>query len=77
MVPNKWTTFEYIQEMKNSYMNCMFVNPSYSWKSGVTGKKIGYSLRRVMVFDLTLMFGTGNEPTIEEFNRMFPDVYYS
>lgn len=30
-----------------------------------------------MVFDLTAMFGAGNEPTVEEFNTMFPDVYYS
>lgn len=31
-----------------------------------------------MVFDLTKMFGSGNEPaTVEEFEAMFPEGYYS
>lgn len=29
-----------------------------------------------MIIDLTQMFGAGNEPTIEEFEAMFPDEYY-
>ena len=34
--------------------------------------KVSYQL-----FDLTLMFGAGNEPTsVEEFNRLFPKPYY-
>ena len=28
------------------------------------------------LFNLTQMFGSGNEPTIEEFNEMFPNDYY-
>ena len=28
------------------------------------------------LFDLTLMFGAGNEPTAEQFERMFPKDYY-
>lgn len=28
------------------------------------------------IFDLTQMFGEGNEPTIEEFNALFPNSYY-
>lgn len=32
---------------------------------------------KVQIFDLTLMFGTGNEPTtVEEFEKMFPADYY-
>lgn len=31
---------------------------------------------RFMLFDLTQMFGAGNEPTAEEFEAMFPDNYY-
>lgn len=32
---------------------------------------------RIMLFDLTLMFGAGNEPaTVEEFEAMFPLPYY-
>ena len=30
----------------------------------------------VNLFDLTQMFGSGNEPTIQEFNEMFPNDYY-
>lgn len=77
MVPNQWTTISMIGELKNNPMVACFMNPSMTWTSGLEGKNIGYSLRRVMLFDLTLMFGTGNEPTVEEFNRMFPEVYYA
>ena len=32
---------------------------------------------KIQIFDLTLMFGSGNEPsTVEEFEKMFPDAYY-
>lgn len=77
MVPNQWTTISIIGELKNKPMVACFMNPSINWTQGLTGKNIGYSLRRVMMFDLTLMFGTGNEPTVEEFNRMFPETYYA
>lgn len=77
MVPNQWTTFSGVYELKKAPMAVCFFNPSYNWTAGLTGKNIGYSMRRVMMFDLTLMFGTGNEPTVEEFNRMFPEVYYA
>lgn len=30
----------------------------------------------IQLFDLTQMFGEGNEPTIEEFEAMFPNDYY-
>lgn len=30
----------------------------------------------INVFDLTQMFGEGNEPTIAEFNALFPNSYY-
>ena len=77
MVPNQWTTFSGVFETKRAPMAVCFFNPSYNWTAGLTGKNIGYSMRRVMMFDLTLMFGTGNEPTVEEFNRMFPEKYYA
>lgn len=36
-----------------------------------------YEFRDLMLIDLTLMFGTGNEPsTVEEFEKMFPATYY-
>lgn len=35
------------------------------------------SVRNLMIFDLTVMFGSGNEPTsVEEFEKMFPNDYY-
>lgn len=37
----------------------------------------GYKLDNIMLFDLTAMFGAGNEPaTVEEFRAMFPADYY-
>lgn len=33
-------------------------------------------LQNFNIFDLTQMFGSGNEPSIDEFNTMFPDLYY-
>ena len=76
MKSGEWTTFTYIQEMTLGDMVSCFFNPTDTLPSGLTGKNIGYSMRRVMIFDLTLMFGKGNEPTIEEFNRLFPNTYY-
>lgn len=36
-----------------------------------------WSLKNVILIDLTLMFGKGNEPsTVEEFEAMFPENYY-
>lgn len=35
------------------------------------------SVRNLMIFDLTVMFGSGNEPsTVEEFEKIFPTDYY-
>lgn len=35
-----------------------------------------YQIRNVQVFDLTQMFGSGNEPTLEEFSALFYLPYY-
>lgn len=35
-----------------------------------------YTVKNWMIFDLTEMFGAGNEPTMEEFDIMFPENYY-
>lgn len=32
--------------------------------------------KNFILLDLTLMFGAGNEPTVEEFEAMFPEDYY-
>lgn len=44
---------------------------------GRAGLEAGTYNIRLIVIDLTLMFGTGNEPaTVEEFEKMFPLDYY-
>lgn len=41
-----------------------------------SGVNCSYRVGNIKVVDLTLLFGSGNEPTVEEFERMFPaDVY--
>ena len=40
------------------------------------GVTCSYRVGNVKVIDLTQMFGAGNEPTIEEFEAMFPASYY-
>lgn len=37
---------------------------------------VEWQIRNTCIFDLTKMFGAGNEPTIEEFEDMFPADYY-
>ena len=34
------------------------------------------NLRNIQLFDLTAMFGAGNEPTLEQFRALFPHDYY-
>jgi hypothetical protein len=42
-----------------------------------TRKHHTISVKNLMIFDLTVMFGSGNEPTtVEEFEAMFPEDYY-
>ena len=42
-----------------------------------TQKRCTISVKNLMIFDLTQMFGSGNEPsTVEEFEKMFPNDYY-
>lgn len=49
--------------------------------TGISGLKVGTVFNdvkiKIQVFDLTAMFGAGNEPsTVEEFEAMFPADYY-
>lgn len=42
-----------------------------------TQKRCTISVKNLMIFDLTSMFGSGNEPaSVEEFEKMFPADYY-
>lgn len=43
----------------------------------LTGNSVKVTFSNRQIFDLTAMFGTGNEPsTVEEFEAMFPADYY-
>ena len=49
--------------------------------TGISGFVVGTVFNdvkiKIQIFDLTLMFGTGNEPsTVEEFEKIFPADYY-
>lgn len=49
--------------------------------TGISGLAIGTVFTnvkiKIQIFDLTVMFGSGNEPsTVEEFEKMFPAAYY-
>lgn len=57
----------------------VLVNNATSWftqhDAGCAGQTVTF--KDVQLFDLTLMFGAGNEPaTVEEFEAMFPADYY-
>lgn len=41
-----------------------------------SGVNCSYRVGNIKVIDLTLLFGSGNEPTVEEFERMFPAESY-
>lgn len=48
----------------------------YAKSGGSVGDS--YEFEKPQIFDLTKMFGSGNEPsTVEEFEAMFPEDYYS
>ena len=36
-----------------------------------------FTIWNIMLLDLTVMFGQGNEPTADEFKALFPDDYYA
>lgn len=51
-------------------------NGDFSFRKYYEETNSPVSVKNAMVFDLTQMFGAGNEPTIEEFEAMFPADYY-
>ena len=51
------------------------VGGTYSLVNG-TGQSISVTGGTDEVFDLSLMFGTGNEPTLDEFTSLYPLPYY-
>lgn len=60
----------------SDYYYGSYSNPSGNillrvYDSDIIGKSISFQF-----FDLTLMFGSGNEPTKAEFEFLFPNLYY-
>ena len=53
--------------------------PFYLQIINKTGKEVTFKNAkfRFMLFDLTKMFGSGNEPSSDEFEAMFPNDYYA
>lgn len=63
----------FIFEMSDKHWDSNWLSAIYSDKDTVFNK-LKFS---VMLIDLTLMFGSGNEPaSVEEFEAMFPNDYY-
>lgn len=54
----------------NSYVQYVIEDQNTSGWGNIT-------VKNAMVFDLTRMFGSGNEPTLEQFRALFPLSYYS
>lgn len=68
---NEWHTCETIFTANNDYTAS--ANP-YFYGLGTEGDTV--QLKNVMIIDLTDLYGAGNEPTAEQFRKMFPNEYY-
>ena len=75
---NIWYTYSDIispQKGDDSGRPFSIIFSSYNDNTFESGDK--FMFKNIMVFDLTKMFGAGNEPsTPEEFEAMFPEDYY-
>lgn len=72
--PNKWVSFGAIGSLTND-SSTFYIKPPFSYSNLREGSS--YSVSNVMLFDLTAMFGEGNEPeTVEEFRKVYNEVYY-
>lgn len=72
--PDKWVSFGAIDSLTNDGSK-FYIKPPFSYENLREGSS--YSISNVMLFDLTAMFGVGNEPaTVEEFRAVYNDAYY-
>lgn len=75
---DKWTFVWRIWESPQNNNRISTIRPPWSYTSA-NGAKAGdwYAIKDAMFFDLTAMFGAGNEPaTVEEFRAVYNDAYY-
>ena len=68
-----WTTIRYIWTGVEREGSKLVIRGNNSLDPNTD---INFSIKNVMCIDLTEMFGPGSEPTLEEFEAMFPDEYY-
>ena len=69
-----WQKFIFTPNEKSIDKNPYFALRPIRYTNNTT---FNYEFRDLMLIDLTLMFGTGNEPaTVAEFEKMFPAEYY-
>lgn len=71
-VTNEWTYCANI-ETSNRTVTALNIAP----RTPFTAELNTYSFRNLICIDLTAMFGTGNEPTAEEFRALYPNSYYT
>ncbi len=72
---NTWTKIKKIATpRKLDYGNRFYIFFNAIPRTIQEGEEV--KTRNICVFDLTQMFGAGNEPTVEEFEAMFPGDYY-
>lgn len=75
---NKWTFVSRIWQAPETRYRTSTIRPPWAYTSA-NGAKAGdwYAIKDAMFFDLTAMFGAGNEPaSVEEFRAIFNDAYY-
>lgn len=72
---NSWTTVE-IRYVPTESSRAVAFSIGFDGKNKVSDGSDCCAMRNIQYFDLTKMFGAGNEPSIEEFRTMFPEDYY-
>ena len=68
---NVYTTV-YDRFLSSNNYSSLVTSPGSIMQVGAT-----YKVKNIQIFDLTAMFGAGNEPTLETFKTMFPEEYYA
>ena len=76
---NTWTNLNSIYTLATIITNYTVRLNAYTGSASTTfDMSAQVQVKNYKVFDLTLMFGSGNEPTtVAEFQQMFPASYYS
>lgn len=70
---NNFTTFDRLATYSNQTTTSVYIGVN----SGVFSNGDSFQISNVYVIDLTLMFGSGNEPTIEQCQQIFTSHYYN